>query len=378
MTTEPHHPESSQSPEALPVLSDTRIDAIESQVFAAIGAERASSRSARSRRRGLWLTGAAAAGVIAVAAVISPSILAGLSPTNESGAVTDASSIEIGRSDEAVGGSDLATDPSTGGNASESSSGLTDGAAPIDTAGRDVITTAWASVRVDDVRAAADEVSQEALARGGYVESLSLGTGPVYGMPIDSAPETTSSTQPTASTAWITVRVPSDELPAVIETLAEVGEVTASSVDRYDVTAQVIDLDARIEASQASVDRLLALVAQAESVSDLIAAESALAERQATLESYLQQRESLQDQVQMSTLSVTLEVRNETIEADPAGFWDGLVAGWNGLLAAANGVVIAIGFLIPWIAVLTVVGAAVWGIVTLARRRRRSETPPGA
>ena len=58
------------------------------------------------------------------------------------------------------------------------------------------------------------------------------------------------------------------------------------------------------------------------------------------------------------------------VDANPAGFWDGLVAGWNGLVATLNGVVVALGFLIPWIAVVAVVGGLVWGVVVLVRRRR--------
>ena len=72
----------------------------------------------------------------------------------------------------------------------------------------------------------------------------------------------------------------------------------------------------------------------------------------------------------MSTLTVTLTEPVETVEADPAGFGDGLAAGWNGLVATLNGIVIAIGFLIPWLLVIAVIGGIVWGIVTLVRRRK--------
>src|SRR5690606_36878029 len=101
--------------------------------------------------------------------------------------------------------------------------------------------------------------------------------------------------------AWVTVRVPADQLSAVVDELAGLGEVTATNISRQDVTEQTVDLQARIDAAQASVDRLTELMTQAQNVGDLIAAESALAERQATLESYQQQLEMLDDQVAMST-----------------------------------------------------------------------------
>src|SRR5690606_7492538 len=115
--------------------------------------------------------------------------------------------------------------------------------------------------------------------------------------------------------------------------LAGLGEVTATNISRQDVTEQTVDLQARIDAAQASVDRLTELMTQAQNVGDLIAAESALAERQATLESYQQQLEMLDDQVAMSTLPVTVLPRVVPVTADPAGFGDGLAAGWNGLVA---------------------------------------------
>ncbi len=61
----------------------------------------------------------------------------------------------------------------------------------------------------------------------------------------------------------------------------------------------------------------------------------------------------------------------ETVTADPAGFGDGLAAGWNGLVATLNGIVIAIGFLLPWLAVAAVAALIVWGVVRLVRGRRR-------
>ncbi len=169
------------------------------------------------------------------------------------------------------------------------------------------------------------------------------------------------------------MRIPTDELTPAIDELSQLGEVTASSITRQDVTDQTVDLQARIDSAQASVDRLTELMAQAGSLSDLIAAEAALSERQATLESYQQQWELLQGQVEMSSLTVTIMPLVETVTADPAGFWDGLLAGWNGLVATLNGIVVALGFLIPWIVVVGLLGGAVWAIVRAVRRRRRAK-----
>lgn len=363
-----------RSAQTLPELSAQRIDEIEDALFSDIARERTERVSAQRARRGrIWMGGAAAAAVIVVAAVIAPSVgtmIGGAGGTSESAVSPDAPAEDTG------GGAD--------------GSVLTDGGKDVGaatlpgdesaTGERDIITTASATIVVDDVSVAARAVSNAAVAREGYVESMNVGTtGEV--MPIDPATGMVydSTSYPyNPEGAWVTVRVPSDQLPALIDELSDIGEVTSSSVNRQDVTEQTVDLEARIDAAQASVDRLLELMGEATTTADLIAAESALAERQATLESYQQQLESLEGMVELSSLTVTITPRVETVEANPAGFSDGVAAGWNGLVATLNGIVVALGFLIPWIAVIAVVGLIVWGIVRLVRGTRRTKDDAAA
>ena len=362
-------------PPGLPPLSDERVREIEDSLFADIGRERAKRRT---RRTGAWLATGAAAAVVVVAAVIAPSVgvLVGGAPSGDVAVAPWApveESRQGGAADDATGGVVAPEVGQEGMPAEGVEQSTVDGAAGD--AERAVITTASATVLVDDIPAAIALISDAATSRAGYVESMSVGrSGEV--IPIDpmtgTAYDTTMPYPSTPDGAWITVRVPADGLESLVDQLSGLGEVTASTINRQDVTEVTLDLEARVAAAQASVDRLTQLMAQAGSLADLLAAEAALAERQATLESYQQQLEYYSEQVAMSTLTVTLTQPVETVVADPAGFGDGLAAGWNGLVATLNGIVIAIGFLIPWIAVLAVVGLVVWGIVRLVRRTRRA------
>jgi hypothetical protein len=239
-----------------------------------------------------------------------------------------------------------------------------DSAASDASGNRELIASGSLSLRVDDIDASATAVADAAKARGGYVESLNVGTN---GMMTDA----NGMTMPASPNgAWVQVRVPADQLTATMDELGALGDVTASNVSRQDVTDQAVDLRARITSAETSVARLTELMSESASVADLIAAESALAERQATLESYQQQLEMLESQVSMSSLTVDLTLAQETVTADPAGFGDGLIAGWNGLIATLNGIVIGLGFLLPWIVLVAVVVV----IVVVVRRgivRRR-------
>lgn len=347
----------------LPPLRDDRVDAIETAVFARIGEER---DTRRRRRRGVWTGVGAAAAVLVVAAVIGPSVL---SPAGTAGSSVVGTSeaggaavpgLSTGESEEGLrdmSGGAISGDAS-------SASGFASGAASDST--RDIVATGSSTVEVDDVTAAMTAISDAATSAGGYVESSQLGGG-IGVVPIDG-----TMSQPSASSAWITVRVPAEALASVMDGLTAVGDVTATSVNRSDVTEQTVDLRARVAAGEASVARLTELMAQAGSVSDLIAAESALAERQAQLDSDRQVLTSIESQVAMSSLSVQLTERAETVAADPAGFGDGLVAGWNGLVATLNGAVIGLGFLLPWIAVAAVAFVIVWGVRRIVRKRRGS------
>lgn len=364
--------------DALPDLSDETIARIENGVFDEIRAD----RRRRSARRGrVWAGVGAAAGVIVVAALVGPTLVGSAGASSEAGQpligqVRDGDMTLIPENADGArfggGALDSATVEGTAG-------GGTVGGAVGGDAGsgsRELIATGSLSLRVDDIDASAAAVADAAEARGGYVESLNVGSN---GMIVDGRVMDGNSTVMPASPngAWVQVRVPADQLTATMDELAGLGEVTASNVSRQDVTDQAVDLRARMTSAEASVARLTELMAQSASVADLIAAESALAERQATLESYQQQLEMLEGQVSMSSLSVDLTLAQETVEADPAGFGDGLIAGWNGLVATLNGIVIGLGFLLPWIVVAAVAAVIVWAIGRGIRGRqaRRAERP---
>lgn len=371
MNTQPPVPDSSAP---LPELGAERIDEIEDALFADIAHERLRRSARRTRRGRLWIAGGAAAAVIVVAAVIAPSVaslVGGAGGASDQSAVAPLAPADSGAVSDGSSGSTTESAPLTV--APDAAAGdKSAGAAATD---RDIITSASATVSVDEVDAATRSIGNSAVAHGGYVESMSIGSnGTVHPVaPSDGGVvyDTMPYPSPTDG-AWITVRVPADQLSDVVSELDDVGEVTATNLSRQDVTGQTVDLEARIDAAQASVDRLTELMGQAQNVADLIAAEAALSERQALLESYQQQLEMLDDQVAMSTLSVTVVPDVETVTADPAGFGDGLAAGWNGLVATLNGIVVAIGFLLPWLAVAAVAALIVWGVVRLVRGRRRA------
>jgi hypothetical protein len=149
--------------------------------------------------------------------------------------------------------------------------------------------------------------------------------------------------------------------------------VQQSNVTASDVTTQVIDLDARISALEASIARLSELQAQAETVADLIAVEAELANRQAELESIQSQRDYLGDQVAMSNVSIYLQSALGGVTQPD--FLRGLANGFNALLNTLGGLVVAAGFLLPFGVVVLVIFLVVRAVQK--RRRGRGQPPTG-
>lgn len=232
-----------------------------------------------------------------------------------------------------------------------------DGGIAGDDPTREVITTANATIVVTDPAESVDELAALVEDAGGRVDERVVRSDTEAG-----------GSPPSAA---MTLRVPAEELETLLTELAGFGQVQELSQEAEDVTQAARDLDARIAALETSTDRLLEIIADADNSADLIAAEEALSQRQAELESLQSQREYLSDQVAMSTVRVDLIARDDpSVEA--GGFLGGLASGWRALVTFANGLLVFTGVALPWLVLL---GIPALIVVVLVRRRRRNRSP---
>ncbi|MGY4101418.1 DUF4349 domain-containing protein [Nocardia sp. R16R-3T] len=226
---------------------------------------------------------------------------------------------------------------------------------------RKEVVTGSVDITADAPIRAAGQVTDRVLEVGGRVDSRTEqpGTG-------DTDPQST-----------LTVRVPADKTDKFIDGLSGVGRVTRMSTNRDDVTMRWEDLDARIKALQASVDRLRTLIAGATNTADLIAAEQALSSRQGELDSLTAQKRHLDDQVALSTLTIDITAQNKESDEGPTNFWDGIVSGWHSLVGWLKDAVVFTGKAIPWLGFVVVIGAVVWGVVRVVRGGKRDSSRRG-
>ena len=228
-------------------------------------------------------------------------------------------------------------------------------ASPADTVAAKRITTGEATVevaRVDRARAALLDAARRA---GGYVGN-----------------EEAWDTETSRSTR-LTLRLPAARAAAFDTVLADLGRVTRRSTQVEDVTAQYVDVDARLRARRAVEARYVELLAQARSVADVVTVEEKLAAIREEIESAEGRLRLWDRQVAYSTLTVTLEEPRAVAGRNLAGrIGDALSDGWTMFVA------FLLGLLRLWpfaVAVPLLVWAWRRLRIRLPRRRERPVRP---
>lgn len=185
--------------------------------------------------------------------------------------------------------------------------------------------------------------------------------------------ETTTGDGGEVATARLVARVPSKEFGDALDDLEGVATLLSSNESGQDVTTKVIDVAARVRAQRASVARIEALLDRATDLQEVISIERQLATRQAELDSLVSRQKYLADQTAMSTISISIEQPAEEARHDEekAGFLGGLEDGWDSFVAGGAAALAVVGFLVPWLILVAVLGLPLW----LALRRRAGRRP---
>lgn len=172
----------------------------------------------------------------------------------------------------------------------------------------------------------------------------------------------------------LTIAVPSARLDAVLDRLSQLGSVTLRTSSSQDVTGTYVDTQSRLSTMRASVDRLRALMAQTTAVEQIVTLETELSRRLADLEALQAQLASLDAQVRLSTVTVTLTAAGGRVPGTTreSGFLAGLRQGWTTFVDVLVAVLTVLGAALPFLAaaaVLAVPGVLWW-------RHARAALPP--
>jgi hypothetical protein len=233
--------------------------------------------------------------------------------------------------------------------------GGTISAASIDPSPRHVIYNIDLVIETDDVARAAARAAALAESSSGFV-----------------ANESTDGTD----SATLTLRIPSARHTTAVRDLEELGEVEHRSRTAEDVTAEVVDVEARVASQRRSIARIRELLDQAGDLSDVVRIESELANREANLDSLLSRQEQLSSLTTLATVTVTFYKTDEAPEDGPnaVGFMSGLRGGWDAFVATIRVVGAVAGALLPFAVAAALVGIPGW--LVWRRRRQASAEPP--
>jgi hypothetical protein len=293
-------------------------------------------------------------GVVVLVVVAGVLFAGACSDSGSDGSSTDAAdqaAVEPDSGGEAAGsdGEELAAAPA------EQAVPDVDLAAQAAQANRQVISTATLTVEVEDLDEAGDAAVDLANEAGGYVSGEQTDRG-------------------SSATSTLELKVPPADFEPTLAALAALGDLRTQNIETDDVTEAVVDLESRITTAEASVDRLRALTDEAGSVPDLTALESELLARETTLEQLRGELRTLEDQVALATITVTLATEDGAPvvedEDDLPSFLGGLEAGWDALVAIVAVALAVLGFLVPFLVPAAVIAAVV--LLLLRRSRRRA------
>lgn len=233
-----------------------------------------------------------------------------------------------------------------------------------------IIYSADATVETTDFETAIGRLSVLIAEKGGWIESSSI-NGVNYSN-IARGHKTTRS-------ASYTIRVPNDKFDSLVGSLSDIGNVPYNHIYTENVTAQYYDTQARLDTYQAQEKRLVQLLDEAETVSDVIEIENELTEVRYRIESVQTSLRNWDRRVSWSTIYLTV---NEVFEYTPVKersyfgkLWDALKDGFENLGDVFIGFVEAL-------PVLLFIGAILFAAVCLvrflcargkARRARKAE-----
>lgn len=211
----------------------------------------------------------------------------------------------------------------------------------------------------EDMDTALDSLNRQIRELNGYVQEQNIRNGSTY----------SSSRYRSAS---LTVRIPAEQLDIFTSSLTEFTNVVSSSRSAEDITLSYVDTETRITALETERDRLLELMEQAETMSDLLEIESRLTDVNYELERYGSRLRTMDNQVSYATIYLSVrEVKEYTPVAEQT-LWEKISSGFlDSLKGLGNGIVNFFAWIVIKLPYLVVYGLILWGLGILFRRWRR-------
>lgn len=224
-----------------------------------------------------------------------------------------------------------------------------------------LVKTVELSMETRDFDGLSAAITEKTAALGGYVEVSEL--------------QGNSVRSERTRYGYFTLRIPADRLDEFLEAAQELGNVLSKRENVEDVTLQYVDMESHIDALTLEQERLLVLLAEADTMEDIIALEERLSVIRYELQSYESQRRTLENQITYATVHIQLDEVERITNVEEKSFFgevkEGLSANLyrlgQGLRSFAIWLLISLPYLVLWALVL----GGLWLLIrTLVFRRK--------
>ena len=168
----------------------------------------------------------------------------------------------------------------------------------------------------EDLEALLPQLLAEISALGGYVESQEIFNGSSYA-------------SYRHRNARLTIRVPAENLNGLVQQVKGASNVVSYNESVEDVTLAYVDMETRILVLETERDRLLELMEQAETMSDLLEIEARLTDVRSALESINSQLKVLQNQVSYATIELYINQVKAYTEVEEQTVWQRIGSGFK-------------------------------------------------
>ncbi len=181
---------------------------------------------------------------------------------------------------------------------------------------RKLIQKLWLDAETDDLDALLSQVNTQISQLEGYVEGQQIYNGSAY-------------SGVRYRNAELTVRIPAQQLDNFVSQVSDLSNIVSSRKTTEDITLNYVATESRLSALETEQTRLLELLAQAETMEDLLLIESRLTDVRANLEQVTSTLRVYDNQVDYATVYLDIqEVREYTITEEPETVWDRMGTGF--------------------------------------------------
>lgn len=230
---------------------------------------------------------------------------------------------------------------------------------------RKLIQTAYIDAETEDLDAVLQQLDARIAELGGYIENSNVHNGSAY-------------SGKRYRSADITVRIPAKDLDSFIDKVSGLSNIVSSRKTVEDVTLNYVATESRVKALQTEETRLLALLAKADSLDDLLTVEARLTEVRTELEEVTSALRVLENQADYATLHLTVsEVTEFTDTTEPETVWqrigDGFVKNLKGVGTFLENVFVFFVTAIPYILLIGVPPLAVFLIIRHSIRKKKQK-----